>query len=429
MKYSRFNNVLRAEDYLVHNTLADTVLKVKNPALKQTIDDLASGKPFTYDENDDFHKTLKDLNMLVEDSENEMNTLNSLYFEFEHRSELGVVMLVTRKCNFRCPYCYEEYIDSDMSPQVFDDTRNFILNRIKQDHFKVVYVSFFGGEPSLMSKEIIAFMEQLLKENDELPEPAKIYGVITTNGYLLTPDVIDKFVENHITRYQITVDGLEESHNSSRYLIGKQGTWKQIISNLQYFKQVDSPNLNVLIRSNITPAIYSEIDEWLAFLNDNFNQYPYRFHFETAKDFGHMNDKSFGLLTDESAVLMDIMDRAKKYKLPLEIVGFHTKPFSMVCYAARQFTYIVDYDGGVKKCTSSALDEPYNCIGKLTSEGLDIDFKKSAQWTSYDLGEPCKSCPILALCYMRKCPVGRRTYQQCNLLIDGYWKGLEYFYL
>ena len=429
MKYSRFNNVLRKEDYLVHNTLADTVLKVNKPELKQIIDDLSNGKPFTFDPDNKFHATLKNLNMLVEDSEDEMNTLNSMFFNFEHNSELGIVMLVTRKCNFRCPYCYEEYIDSDMPPEVFDNIHNFIINRIKKAHFKVVYVSFFGGEPTLMSKEIIAFMQRLLKENSELPEPASIHGVITTNGYLLTPEVIDQFVENHITRYQITVDGLEESHNSSRYLIGKQGTWKQIISNLQHFKKVNAKNLRVMIRSNVTPAIYAEIDEWLAYLNENFNQYPYCFHFETAKDFGHMNDESFGLLNDEGAVIVDVMDRAKKYKLPLEIVGFHTTPFSLVCYAARQFTYVIDYDGGVKKCTSSSLDEPYNCVGQLMDKGLSLDFKKSAQWTSYDLGEPCKECPILPICYMRKCPVARKAYHQCKMLIDEYWKALEYMYL
>lgn len=42
--------------------------------------------------------------------------------------------------------------------------------------------------------------------------------MITTNGYLLSPQMIDSFVKNRILRYQVTVDGLEEEHNKSRYL-------------------------------------------------------------------------------------------------------------------------------------------------------------------------------------------------------------------
>lgn len=241
--------------------------------------------------------------------------------------------------------------------------------------------------------------------------------------------MLSQFVDNKIIRYQITVDGLADSHNKSRYLANGQGTWETIINNLKLFKEIDNSSVSVLLRSNITPECYEKIDEWLQFLHDNFSDDKYNFHFEAAKNYGKMNDEEYALIKDETSVIMDIIHRAKKWKLPLELIGFGTTPFSAVCYAARHFSYIIDCNGEVKKCTSSSLDEPYNDIGKLSSNGVEIDFNKAAQWTSYNLNESCKSCDILPICFMRKCPASKDNYEGCDFLRKSYYSGLEYNYL
>ena len=367
--------------------------------------------------------------MVINESNDELATLNSLFYEFERNSELYIMLIVTRRCNFRCAYCYEEYSDTDMTDKVFQDALTYAVNQIEKWHYKNVYISFFGGEPMLMSREIIGFMEDLQERNSRLQVPSNICGIITTNGYLLTKSILNKFISCNIIRYQITVDGLENDHNSSRYLSNGQGTWCQIIENLKNFKSISNSNVSVLLRTNVTPQIYDHIDEWLEFIHNNFSEPIYRVHFEAAKDFGKMNDQSFGLLKDEVSVMLDIIDKAKKWNLPLEIVGFNTLPFSMICYAARQLSFIIDYDGTVKKCTSSALDDPRNSVGKLNSSGMEIDIQKSAQWTSYELSDRCKSCKILPICYRRKCPVAKETYEGCELINKVYLKGLEYFYI
>jgi uncharacterized protein len=416
--------------YLLHNTLTNGVIKVNSTQLKSYVDCISSTKTFSYDPQDEFQSVLKSLGMIVDEKEDELASLNSLYFSFEHNSELYVMLIVTRRCNFRCAYCYEEYIDSDMDQSIFNTTKNFIISQIQQENFNNVYLSFFGGEPTLMAKEINAFMKELLAENEALSKPAAIKAIMTTNGFLLTPELIDEFISNRIIRYQITVDGMEAEHDSSRYLAGKKGTWKKIIDNLNYFKKVKNEDVSVLIRSNISPNVYSNIDHWLEYLHENFNDHKrFRMHFEIAKNFGKMNDQTFAVINNEIEVILDIIERSKKWRLPLELVGFRTMPFSLVCYAARQFSYIVDYNGEIKKCTSSSLDEPYNLVGELGTKGLTLDFKKAAQWTSYGLSEKCKSCEILALCYRRKCPVSKDSFKNCDYLKQSYYKGLEYSYL
>lgn len=429
MKISRFTTIVRKEGYyLLHNTLFNSIMRVYGEKSRSFIDSIEDGRTFNMDENSPFLCALKKLNMIVDELTDELATLNSLFYEFERNSELYVMLIVTRRCNFRCAYCYEEYSDTDMSNEVFRNVLNYVIGQIERRHYKNVYISFFGGEPTLMSYKIIDFMKELQERNSRLQLPSNICGIITTNGYLLTKNLLDKFLSCNIIRYQITVDGLEEDHDSSRYLSNGQGTWNQIIGNLYNFKSISNSNVSVLLRTNVTPLIYEHIDEWLEFIHDNFSEPVYRVHFEAAKDFGKMNDQSFGLLDDETSVMMDIIDKAKHWNLPLEIVGFNTLPFSMICYAARQLSFIVDYDGTVKKCTSSALDDPANSIGQLNRSGMVIDIQKSAQWTSYELSERCKLCKVLPICYRRKCPVAKETYDGCELINKVYLKGLEYFY-
>lgn len=430
MKFSRFTNIIRSSSYLLHNTLYNTAMKVNSNELKKYIDDISEKDKFAIDTNDTFQKTLNSLRMVVEDDQDELSILNSNYFWFEHNSELSIILIVTRKCNFRCTYCYQEYENRDMSQNVYDDVTSFIINQIKKNKFKNVYISFFGGEPTLRANEINNFMKNLLIKNSELDNPASIRGIITTNGYLLKPNIIEEFLANKIVRYQITVDGLENEHNSSRYLTDKSGTWDTIIKNLMYFKSVKNKEVSVLIRTNVTPEIYENIDEWLEFLNNNFNDSKvYRIHFEAAKNYGKMNKYDIKLCDNETEVILDIIDKAKKWRLPLELIGFRTAPFSLICYAARYFHYIVDYDGTVKKCTSSSLDEPYNTIGTLKDGNLVIDFEKAARWTSYNLSNNCIECEILPICYGRKCPACRDYYKNCEFLQKSYLKGLEYLYL
>ncbi len=45
---------------------------------------------------------------------------------------------------------------------------------------------------------------------------------VTTNGYLLTRDIVDMLVANGISHANVTLDGLQEVHDSRRKLLGGQ---------------------------------------------------------------------------------------------------------------------------------------------------------------------------------------------------------------
>lgn len=430
MKFSKFTNIIKSDCYLLHNALYDSILKVNKSEYKKFIDENISKKIIDTNINKKFFEILQEMRFIIDEDIDEFAILNSKYFEFEYNSELHIMLIVTRRCNFRCAYCYEDFIESDMPEEVFYNAKDFIINSIKNNHYRNVYISFFGGEPTLMSNSIIKFMNSLQYENEKLIEPASIKGIVTTNGYLLKPSMIDAFTKCNIIRYQVTIDGLKETHDASRYLKNGDSTWNTIIDNLKYLSTLQNDEIKVLIRSNITPDIYKNIDNWLEYLSENFNKNKFAIHFEAAKNFGHMNDPKFELLDNETEIILDIIGKAKKWKLPLELISFRTTPFSLVCYAARYFSIIIDYNGEIKKCTSSSLDEPYNNVGLLHNRGfITYDKEKASNWTSYNLDSKCYQCPILPLCYMRKCPISKYSNSNCELLIKSYYKGLEYNYL
>lgn len=105
MKISRFTNIIKKDGiYLLHNTLVNSVVRINAESRQKFIDTIESGKSFSLDPNDNFHLTLQALNMIVDESEDEVASLNSQFFMFEHSSELHIMLIVTRRCNFRCAY-------------------------------------------------------------------------------------------------------------------------------------------------------------------------------------------------------------------------------------------------------------------------------------------------------------------------------------
>jgi uncharacterized protein len=63
------------------------------------------------------------------------------------------------------------------------------------------------------------------------------YGAdIITNGYLLTQEIADMLYNLKVDKYQITLDGIKNTHNYTRHLINGQGTYDKIIENLKNIK-------------------------------------------------------------------------------------------------------------------------------------------------------------------------------------------------
>ena len=433
MKYkmSRFTNIIeKGEDYVLHNTISGSLMRVYDGEHKKIIDNLKEKEMFDLDEekeisDPEFIDVLKDNNMIVIYAEDEMATLNQLFYDYENDGSMEITLIVTRLCNFKCPYCYEESENKKLTKDIYDNVIDYIINKIENNGINRVHVSFFGGEPTLEAKNIIQFMKNLNKRNSELSKPANINGGITTNGYLLTKDMVDDFLKCKISFYQITIDGFPETHNKSRILADGSGTWDRIIENVKYFKTKEE-NFTVTLRGNVTPSMYEKMDEWLDFINDNFgDDKRFNVHFETAKDLGVMKDSSIDLCTDENKIVTSIINKVIEKKINMDLSHMDLSRFSMVCYAAKKNSMVVDWDGTIKRCTSTVLDHPLNCCGNIKDEISIDDYKLSAAWTSYELLDKCIKCKMLPICYGKRCPASECSPSSCDNMESLYYAGID----
>ena len=165
------------------------------------------------------------------------------------------------------------------------DSIKHMVSKILPGHEKMT-VAWFGGEPMLA----MSIIENLSSYFLQICKTYKIpyYSMMTTNGSLLTAENWKRLKKAHITRFQITIDGLANVHDKQRRGCNGLKTWDNIISNLIYFRDNIKTNaIDVAIRTNITKEIYEQRIEYIQFLKKTFaKDHRFHFFFHLAQDWG-----------------------------------------------------------------------------------------------------------------------------------------------
>lgn len=161
------------------------------------------------------------------------------YLPYIFNSNLRTLLLqVTQNCNQRCNYCvysgkYNNRIHSTnrMSFEMAKKGIDLILRHSKDT--EILFFGFYGGEP-LLEKELIT---QCIKYIEENGEGKTIQYSITTNGTLLTEDIVEFFVKHNVS-LTISLDGPAEIHNKNRkFITGKGDPHSIIMKNLYIIKK------------------------------------------------------------------------------------------------------------------------------------------------------------------------------------------------
>jgi len=154
--------------------------------------------------------------------------------DIEHFPLGSLVLNVANKCNLHCSYCYEpEGAKYGSSPVQMDwDTARQSIDFLfqKAGNNREVNVIFFGGEALLnfkLMREVVEYAEEQGREHDK-----KVDFSLTTNGTLLTDEVID-FFQAHRFGLTVSMDGPQELHDKRRFFLTargeKKGSYEQIV--------------------------------------------------------------------------------------------------------------------------------------------------------------------------------------------------------
>lgn len=329
--------------------------------------------------------------------------------------ELDVLLVPTNMCNFRCTYCFQSHANRVMG----EDTEQRIIKFLKRKIPKsqIFRVGLFGGEPLLCADGLLRILNEAngICKTNGIP----MAGEISTNGYLLTPDILEKLLRQRIFDFQVCVDGPKAFHNKTRPHITDSDSFTVIMDNLREIKnKVKSKNFRMTIRINLTPSVEPYLDDFIHELASEFgNNHCFQIAIQCVRDWGGDNITCDQIVDDEPS-------RYKKWYERIRESGMYGagrlyfNPFTY-CIAYRKNGFIIDYDGKITKCTHATTEE--NNIGYIDEKGIEhITESKAAEWYVSDTDivteSKCKNCVLYPFCMGGYCAYAKNITKKrpCN---------------
>lgn len=289
---------------------------------------------------------------------------------------LDLILLPTEQCNFRCTYCYEDFSIGKMKPETVQAIKKFLAKRLPE--LEVLKVSWFGGEP-LAAKDIVFEISNFISHYANQRPQLKYTAGMTTNAFTLKPKVLENLVRLNVKNFQISLDGTEEKHNTTRIRMDGKGTFSGIWNNLLAAKKSDL-DFNIMLRIHLTPDNLSDIYNLTNEIKSSFNgDKRFSVFFKTIENLGGPNSGSFKTIhgKDKGEILNNFYTFLgnELHGKQLESDG----PY--VCYAAQPNSLMIRSNGKIGKCTV-AFNDGRNDLGQLHSDGtISIDTKKLSLWT------------------------------------------------
>lgn len=317
--------------------------------------------------------------------------------------------IISYDCNLRCVYCYERSINNlhslptqKMSFSQIDEAFEIIKEKVDNNE-ATRKITLYGGEP---------FLKENLKEIEYITEKSSRLGLklsITSNGYDLKyyHDYLVKY--SNILTFQITLDGLEEIHNSYRPHYLYKDSFAVISNNINELLQL---GIRVTIRINTDYNSLKEAYKLIEFFREkgwlelnNFKAYYALLrndvksmtnqnqitqtdllkHYFTLKQYLKNNYQvtcqDFGILEN---LLMLIKGKRIQYK-------------STFC-GAQGGNIIFDPLGNIYSCWDIVGNSSYR-IGTLKDNELKINQELVKKWTGERVSQcKCIKCKYNLLC-------------------------------
>lgn len=332
---------------------------------------------------------------------------------------LYLTIMPTEQCNFRCVYCYETFEKGKMRLEIAQAIIDYISKEIV--NYKGIIISWFGGEP-LLALDIVEYISQNVIEICKRNKKSYMANM-TTNGYLLTLETMERLYKCRVYEYQITIDGGKSTHDKQRVLSNSKGTFDVILNNLIKIKtEFRKKFLKITLRTNLTNSILSEsMKDYLDlakryFIEDKMFDFRFRVAWESP-----IKDDAKGIyissVSEAYAYLYKLLEDVPEMSFASEykelIVG------GGVCYAAKDHHYVIGSDGMIYKCTVNFHDE-MNCIGKISDDGEFVFYpEKLALWRpSEKIDSGCRKCVSKLSCLGVGCPYNVKTGKACGAVAE-----------
>lgn len=272
-----------------------------------------------------------------------------------------------------------------MSPAVLESSIKFIKDKVEK--YDYVSLSFFGGEPLLCFDDVARPILDSLRAEPRANN-ARVYVHFTTNATLLDNNMV-KYIKQWTPSFQIAIDGNESSHNKVKFFNkSNSATYRLILNNI---KMLLDNKIHVGLRCNYTSRtlphffdVLSDIKDWSSenkkYLSVSFS----RIWQDKQGDFVEL---------EKNLIVIE-----KEYRKHGFQVNGHLSQGVKRCYADKENSIVINYDGNVYKCTARDFCKS-NREGTLNQDGTvswnETYLKRLV--SRYD-NVLCKECNIFPIC-------------------------------
>lgn len=354
---------------------------------------------------EDVRKQLIEFGFIVECDHDELEELRQLSIADQKNKYSGLCLTVlpTLKCNFCCPYCFEDEraISSDcfMSKETQDNVVKFTEEKFAAGVRGDMHVKWFGGEP-LLAEDIIFNLSARLKKVAESYD-SNYRAIMMTNGYHL-----DKLTEKHIKdlslyAIQITLDGPEHIHNKRRVARNGDNTFKRIITNIERMVKFFD---GIVIRINADRTNAPYIPELFEYLYERgiseVCKRIYLGYVDTEVGRYSVESQCASLLNKEDIEYIYSIVSAGLVQKNIAHVEFlsHPRFLSVACDAQIKNYYVIDPEGFVFKCGSDATIRERSLFNINTRTEINPEREKLFLDFSARSDDRCKNCAQLPVC-------------------------------
>ena len=379
-KLSQFNSIISVTDKIevIYNAYSNRFMLLRKCIMKSHLEDMAYKKELI--------ENLIEGGFVIDNSINEVEQVKELSQNIDCNSyNYNLIINPTLNCNFRCWYCYETKKSKQLMPiDILEKVKLFILKTAPS--YPSFHLSFFGGEPLLgynrIVKPIIEHINTVCKAHN-----IKLNISFTSNGYLITHDMVHFFKENCVNNLQITIDGNKEIHNQTRYQRKGADSYSRIVNNIKLLLEHE---VSVMLRFNYT-------DKNVHSLKD------------VADDIEKLNPNQKNLLHISFHQVWQNCNTDIKKEIEKVIEYFTNKGFKAFtpifdnvqhsCYADKKNNALINYNGDVFKCTAIDFENTQR-DGYINDNGIIIweNDSLNVRLNSKFKNKPCLKCRLLPIC-------------------------------
>ena len=312
-------------------------------------------------------------------------------------SRIDATVLTTYACNFACPYCVEEGVKAavHMDEQTAVRTVAYIGERVQEHNAEKLFVTFYGGEPllNLKAMRIVAGgLQEFCK-----PRGVEFNFGITTNGALLSTEVVDDLLGFGLKGVKVTLDGFGPFHDRKRPFADGRGSFDRIVENVYHAVE----KIDVDVGGNFDHENIDSFPQLLDHLKvlglaDKLHRVRFKPISETPQDRAGMADGA------EMACIFGEISTAERLvelrRLALE-KGFPVDPgigVNACAMTANSAVFTIDPTGRIFKCPAFVGHEEF-AAGSIAT-GETGGRTAAGEAADQQLWQRCSDCPYVPLC-------------------------------